>query len=152
MADPPLVLVVEDEESFATRSRSALTREGFLVETAADGVEALEQFDAVAPDLVLLDVMLPARLGHRRVPPDPHARRTCRSSWSRRKGSEIDTVVGLEVGADDYVDQAVPAARARRPHAGGAAPGAASARTRRSTREDVVEVGDVLARRRRATR
>ncbi|MGZ6993807.1 MAG: response regulator, partial [Acidimicrobiia bacterium] len=59
MADRPLVLVVDDEQSYRDALTVALEREGFAVETAADGVEALERFDAVQPALVLLDVMLP---------------------------------------------------------------------------------------------
>ncbi|MDP9071683.1 MAG: response regulator transcription factor [Actinomycetota bacterium] len=96
------VLVVEDEESFVEALVVGLKREGFLVHVAGDGVEALSLFDAVRPDLVLLDVMLPTLSGVD----------VCREIRSRSKtpvimvtakGSEIDTVVGLEVGADDYV-------------------------------------------------
>ena len=60
-------------------------------------------FDQVQPDVVLLDVMLPRISRDRRVPPDPAAQSRCRSSWSPPRRGEIDTVVGLEVGADDYV-------------------------------------------------
>ena len=84
-------------------SPSASAREGFRVQVARDGAEALDLFDAVRPDLVLLDVMLPEGLGHRRVPRAAQAVARCRSSWSRPRRREIDTVVGLEVGADDYV-------------------------------------------------
>ncbi|HVF33577.1 MAG TPA: response regulator transcription factor [Acidimicrobiales bacterium] len=103
MADtPPTVLVVEDEESFVEALVVGLRREGFLVKVARDGGEALELFDVVRPDLVLLDVMLPKVSGVD----------VCREIRSRSrvpiimvtaKGAEIDTVVGLEVGADDYV-------------------------------------------------
>ena len=103
MAQPETtVLVVEDEESFVDALVVGLKREGFLVKVARDGVEALTLFDAVQPDLVLLDVMLPKMSGID----------VCREIRSRSrvpivmvtaKGSEIDTVVGLEVGADDYV-------------------------------------------------
>jgi two-component system response regulator RegX3 len=97
------VLVVEDEESFIEALVVGLKREGFRVKVARDGVEALELFDASRPDLVLLDVMLPRMSGI-------DVCREIRSRGSRvpiimvtAKGSEIDTVVGLEVGADDYV-------------------------------------------------
>jgi two-component system response regulator RegX3 len=97
------VLVVEDEESFIEALVVGLKREGFRVKVARDGVEALELFDASRPDLVLLDVMLPRMSGI-------DVCREIRSRASRvpiimvtAKGSEIDTVVGLEVGADDYV-------------------------------------------------
>ncbi|CAM8646698.1 OmpR Response regulators consisting of a CheY-like receiver domain and a winged-helix DNA-binding domain [Acidimicrobiia bacterium] len=96
------VLVVEDEDSFIDALTVGLTREGFKVTVARDGAEALDIFDALAPDLVLLDVMLPKVSGID----------VCRELRSRSnvpiimvtaKGAEIDTVVGLEVGADDYV-------------------------------------------------
>jgi two-component system response regulator RegX3 len=96
------VLIVEDEESFVDALSVGLKREGFRVEVARDGLEALSRFDAVQPDLVLLDVMLPKMSGID----------VCRQLRKRTqvpiimvtaKGSEIDTVVGLEVGADDYI-------------------------------------------------
>jgi two-component system response regulator RegX3 len=97
------VLVVEDEESFIEALVVGLKREGFRVKVARDGMEALEEFAASRPDLVLLDVMLPRMSG-------VDVCREIRSRGSRvpiimvtAKGSEIDTVVGLEVGADDYV-------------------------------------------------
>ncbi|MFV0316712.1 MAG: response regulator [Microthrixaceae bacterium] len=96
------VLVVEDEEAFVEALSVGLGREGFEVEIARDGGEALRRFDEVHPDLVLLDVMLPTVSGidvcrelrqHSQVP----------IIMVTAKASEIDTVVGLEVGADDYV-------------------------------------------------
>jgi two-component system response regulator RegX3 len=102
MADPPLILVVDDEQSYRDALAVALQREGFLVETAADGPEALARFDVARPSLVLLDVMLPKISGID----------VCRELRSRSrvpiimvtaKTGEIDAVVGLEVGADDYV-------------------------------------------------
>lgn len=98
------VLVVEDEDSFVDALTVGLAREGFRVQVARDGAEALALFDAVRPDLVLLDVMLPKVSGID----------VCRELRSRSKvpiimvtakASEIDTVVGLEVGADDYVSK-----------------------------------------------
>ncbi len=96
------MLVVEDEASYVEALMIGLTREGFRVEVAVDGVEALARFDIVQPDVVLLDVMLPKISGID----------VCRQLRKRSqvpiimvtaKGAEIDTVVGLEVGADDYV-------------------------------------------------
>ena len=96
------VLVVEDETSYVEALMVGLTREGFRVEVAVDGAEALARFDIVQPDVVLLDVMLPKISGID----------VCRQLRKRSqvpiimvtaKGAEIDTVVGLEVGADDYV-------------------------------------------------
>jgi two-component system, OmpR family, response regulator RegX3 len=79
-----------------------LKREGFLVSVARDGVEAVEVFDAVRPDLVLLDVMLP-RLSGIDVCRELRSRSRVPIIMVTAKGAEIDTVVGLEVGADDYV-------------------------------------------------
>ena len=102
MADPPTVLVVEDEESFIEALVVGLKREGFLVKVARDGVEAVDVFDAVRPDLVLLDVMLP-RLSGIDVCRQLRSRSRVPIIMVTAKGGEIDTVVGLEVGADDYV-------------------------------------------------
>jgi len=96
------VLVVEDESSYVEALMVGLAREGFRVVVATDGAEALECFDRVQPDVVLLDIMLPKVSGLD----------VCRQLRKRSqvpiimvtaKGAEIDTVVGLEVGADDYV-------------------------------------------------
>ncbi len=96
------ILVVEDEESFVEALTIGLRREGFHVQVARDGAQALDMFDAVKPDLVLLDVMLP------RVSGIDVCRQIRKKSqvpiiMVTAKGAEIDTVVGLEVGADDYV-------------------------------------------------
>jgi two-component system response regulator RegX3 len=100
----PSVLVVEDEESFIEALQVGLKKEGFRVSVARDGLQALEMFDVVNPDLVLLDVMLPKMSGLD----------VCRQLRKKTltpiimvtaKGAEIDTVVGLEVGADDYVSK-----------------------------------------------
>ena len=96
------VLVVEDEDSFVEALTVGLRREGFRVQVAHDGAEALEQFDVVKPDLVLLDVMLPKVSGVD-VCRELRRRSTVPIIMVTAKGSEIDTVVGLEVGADDYV-------------------------------------------------
>ncbi len=99
---PTTVLVAEDEESFVDALAVGLRHEGFEVAIARDGAEALALFDEVEPDVVLLDLMLPRLSGVD----------VCRSLRSRSavpiimvtaKGGEVDTVVGLEVGADDYV-------------------------------------------------
>lgn len=98
----PCIFVVEDEASFVDALQIGLSREGFHVEVASDGVQAMERFSAVDPDLVLLDVMLPRASGIdvcrfiRQISSVPIIMVTAKSS-------EIDTVVALEVGADDYV-------------------------------------------------
>ena len=96
------ILVVEDEDSFVEALTIGLKREGFRVQVARDGAEALDIFDAVKPDLVLLDVMLPKVSGID-VCRELRRRSSVPIIMVTAKGSEIDTVVGLEVGADDYV-------------------------------------------------
>ncbi|MDE0614113.1 MAG: response regulator transcription factor [bacterium] len=102
MSGSARVLIVEDEESFVEALTVGLTREGFTVNVARDGKEALDLFNSYSPDIVLLDVMLPLVSG-------VDVCRQIRSSSQvpiimvTAKGEEIDAVVGLEVGADDYV-------------------------------------------------
>ncbi|WP_433792308.1 response regulator [Actinoplanes sp. CA-252034] len=96
------VLVVEDEESFSDALSYMLRKEGFEVSVAATGTSALTQFDRTGADIVLLDLMLPEMSGTE----------VCRQLRQRSavpiimvtaRDSEIDKVVGLEIGADDYV-------------------------------------------------
>ena len=96
------ILIVEDEESLSDPLSYLLGKEGFEVEVVADGLEAIVQFDRTGADLVLLDLMLPGQSGTE----------VCRQLRQRSnvpvimltaKDSEIDKVVGLELGADDYV-------------------------------------------------
>ncbi len=96
------VLVVEDEESFADALEVGLHREGFEVEVASDGVAALEAFARHEPDLILLDLMLP-RVSGIDVCREIRSRSDVPIIMVTAKGAEIDTVVGLEIGADDYV-------------------------------------------------
>ena len=101
-AGPVKVLVAEDEESFVEALEIGLSREGFDVTVAVDGNDALTLFDEVQPDLVLLDIMLPKVSGID-VCRAIRARSSVPIIMVTAKGTEIDTVVGLEVGADDYV-------------------------------------------------
>jgi two-component system, OmpR family, response regulator RegX3 len=96
------VLVVEDEDSISDPLSYMLRNEGFEVAVASSGPDALEEFDRHGADLVLLDLMLPGLPGTE----------VCRQLRNRSavpvimltaKDSEIDKVVGLELGADDYV-------------------------------------------------
>jgi len=102
MTTQPVVLVVEDEPSFVEALTIGLTREGFRVVAVTDGFEAVQQFDEVQPDIVLLDVMLP-RLSGIDVCRQLRKRSAVPIIMVTAKGAEIDTVVGLEVGADDYI-------------------------------------------------
>jgi len=96
------VLLAEDEESFIDALVIGLSREGFDVTVARDGSEALRLFDEVDPELILLDLMLP-KLSGIDVCRTIRARSSVPIIMVTAKGTEIDTVVGLEVGADDYV-------------------------------------------------
>ncbi len=96
------ILLVEDEESISDPLAYLLGKEGYDVTVAADGLQALAEFDSHGADLVLLDLMLPGASGTE----------VCRQLRSKSKvpiimltakDSEIDKVVGLELGADDYV-------------------------------------------------
>jgi two-component system, OmpR family, response regulator RegX3 len=96
------VLVVEDEESFSDALSYMLRREGFEVAVAATGPDALSQFDRAGADLVLLDLMLPGLSGTE-VCRTLRQRSTVPVIMLTARDSEIDKVVGLELGADDYV-------------------------------------------------
>ena len=100
----PLILVVDDEESYRDALTVALEREGFRVEVAADGQEALDQFEATRPSLILLDVMLP-RISGVDVCRELRSRSRVPIIMVTARSNEIDAVVGLEVGADDYVSK-----------------------------------------------
>ena len=96
------ILLVEDEESYRDPLSYQLGREGYDVVTAATGPEALERFAEHGADLVLLDLMLPG------LPGTEVCRRLRLESdvpviMLTAKDDEIDKVVGLELGADDYV-------------------------------------------------
>jgi len=134
-----MILIVEDEESFVEALTVGLKREGFRVSVARDGAEAIVLFGIVKPDLVLLDIMLP-RVSGIDVCRDIRSRSRVPIIMVSAKTAEIDTVVGLEVGADDYVPKPyrlrelvarMRAALRRAPHPedGGSA--------------DTLEVGDV---------
>ena len=85
------ILIVEDEESFSDPLSYLLAKEGFEVEVVDNGIDAITEFDRVGADLVLLDLQLPGQSGTE----------VCRQL--RARSSEIVKVVGLELGADDYV-------------------------------------------------
>ena len=96
------ILIVEDEESFSDPLSYLLGKEGFEVEVVDNGLDAITEFDRNGADLVLLDLQLPGQSGTE----------VCRQLRQRSgvpvimltaKDSEIDKVVGLELGADDYV-------------------------------------------------
>jgi two-component system response regulator RegX3 len=96
------VLLVEDEESFSDPLSYLLKAEGFEVAVAQTGPEAIEEYDRSGADLVLLDLMLPGLSGTE-VCRQLRARGSVPVIMLTARDSEIDKVVGLELGADDYV-------------------------------------------------
>ncbi|GAA4516583.1 response regulator [Brevibacterium yomogidense] len=96
------ILLVEDEESFSDPLSYLLDKEGYDVTVAADGLDAISEFDRTGADLVLLDLMLPGASGTE-VCRQLRAKSSVPIIMLTAKDSEIDKVVGLELGADDYV-------------------------------------------------
>lgn len=96
------ILVIEDEESIGSALEYQLARDGYDVTWVQDGAKGLETFETSGADLVLLDLMLPSMSGE-------EVCRTIRKTSAvpvimlTAKGDEVDRVVGLELGADDYV-------------------------------------------------
>jgi two-component system, OmpR family, response regulator RegX3 len=133
------VLLIEDEESIHEPLAAALDREGFAAEVATTAAEGLERFRSRPPDLVLLDVMLPDGDGRDVL---REIRRTSRTPvvMLTARGEEMDRILGLELGADDYVSKPFSAreltARMRAVMRRVAAPP--------PTEQTVLEVGDVV--------
>jgi len=96
------ILVVEDEESYRDPLAYLLRKEGFEVSVAATGPDAIEEYDRGGADLVLLDLMLPGMSGTE-VCRQLRVRGTVPVIMLTAKDGEIDKIVGLELGADDYV-------------------------------------------------
>ncbi|WP_017976942.1 response regulator transcription factor [Actinopolyspora halophila] len=96
------VLIVEDEESFADPLAFMLRKEGFTASVATTGQEALEDFERNGADIVLLDLMLPGMSGTD-VCKEIRQRSSVPVIMVTARDAEIDKVVGLELGADDYV-------------------------------------------------
>lgn len=96
------ILIVEDEESFSDPLSFLLGKEGFEVEVVDNGLDAITEFDRNGADLVLLDLQLPGQSGTE-VCRQLRQRSSVPVIMLTAKDSEIDKVVGLELGADDYV-------------------------------------------------
>ncbi|MGW0036260.1 response regulator [Gordonia sp. NPDC003376] len=96
------VLIVEDEESLADPLAFLLRKEGFEASVVNDGAQALSTFERISPDIVLLDLMLPGMSGTE-ICKALRARSSVPVIMVTARDSEIDKVVGLELGADDYV-------------------------------------------------
>ena len=96
------VLVVEDEQSLREPLVYLLQKEGYQTIEAADGNAAVELFESENPDIILLDLMLPGKSGSE-VCKIVRATSNVPIIMLTAKDGEIDKVVGLEIGADDYV-------------------------------------------------
>ncbi len=96
------ILIVDDEERIVHTVKAYLDQEGFKTYTASDGEEALRAFEEKGPDLIVLDLMLP-RLSGIEVTKKIRATSNVPIIMLTAKASEADRVVGLELGADDYV-------------------------------------------------
>ncbi len=102
MAPPQTILVVDDDPHIREVVRFALDKAGFAVAEAADGQQGLERFAEVEPDLVVLDILMP-ELDGTDVCRALRARSTVPIVFLSSKDDEIDRIVGLELGGDDYV-------------------------------------------------
>lgn len=96
------ILVVDDEKPISDIIKFNLSKEGYQIETAFDGNEAVQKFETVKPDLIILDLMLPGMDG---LEVAKVIRKTSHTPiiMLSAKDSEFDKVIGLEIGADDYV-------------------------------------------------
>jgi DNA-binding response OmpR family regulator len=97
------ILVVEDDPAIMVGLADLLEDEGFGVEQAVDGRKALELFAERPPDLVLLDIMIPEKSGFDVCREIRKKDRSTPVIMLTAKGEEVDKVVGLELGADDYI-------------------------------------------------
>jgi DNA-binding response OmpR family regulator len=97
------ILVVEDDPAILTGLTDLLEIEGYKTDSASDGESALERFRSALPDLVLLDVMIPKKNGYDVCREIRSEDRLTPILMLTAKGEEIDKVVGLELGADDYI-------------------------------------------------
>ena len=102
MQNPPVVLIIDDEESLQELLTHALERDGYTVIVAGTAAEGLASFTRDSPDAILLDVMLPDGSGHD-VCKEIRATSTVPIIMLTALDDEVDKVVGLELGADDYI-------------------------------------------------
>lgn len=102
MAPPPTILIVDDDPHIREVVRFALRKAGYAIVEASDGAEALARFDADAPDLIVLDILMPEMDGTevcRRV----RATSATPIIFLSSRDDEIDRIIGLELGGDDYL-------------------------------------------------
>lgn len=99
---PKKILIVDDEKTISDIIKFNLTKEGYEVDTAYDGEEAVKKVDEFNPDLMILDLMLPKKDGLE-VAREVRQSHDLSIIMVTAKAAEIDKVLGLEMGADDYV-------------------------------------------------
>ena len=103
------ILVVDDEQDILDLISYNLSKEGFKVFTAGDGIQGLETAKTCKPDLVILDIMMPGKDGFevcRSLRQDPTFSSTAIMFLTAKSG-EIDQILGLELGADDYIQKPI---------------------------------------------
>ena len=96
------IMVVDDDANIGELLRLYLEKEGYAVKVMTDGAAALEAFDSVKPDLMLLDVMMP-RLDGWQVCREIRKKSACPIIMITAKGEVFDRILGLDLGADDYL-------------------------------------------------
>ena len=96
------ILVADDDRNIAELLRLYLEKEGYTVTLSCDGVDALEKFNSDTPNIILLDIMMP-RLDGWQVCREIRQKSNCPIIMLTAKGETLDKVLGLELGADDYV-------------------------------------------------
>ena len=102
----PIILVAEDNQDLQSLLRHALESDGYAVHVAADGQEALDQYDAVSPDLLVLDIMMPRLSGFevlRELRGDAAHRQDVPVLVLTSRSGEDDVLTGFELGVDDYL-------------------------------------------------
>ena len=103
---PPVILIAEDNEDLQSLLRHALESDGYTVYIAADGQEALDQYDALAPDLLVLDIMMPRLSGFevlRELRGDAARRQDVPVLVLTARSGEDDVLTGFELGVADYL-------------------------------------------------
>jgi len=102
----PVILVAEDNHDLQSLLRHALESDGYIVHIAADGQEALDQYDALSPDLLVLDIMMPRLSGFevlRELRGDAAHRQDVPVLVLTARSGEDDVLMGFELGVDDYL-------------------------------------------------
>ena len=102
----PIILVAEDNQDLQSLLRHALESDGYAVHVAADGQQAIDQYDALSPDLLVLDIMMPRLSGFevlRELRVDAAHRQDVPVLVLTSRSGEDDVLTGLELGVDDYL-------------------------------------------------